>query len=151
MAIMCSRRVQQVVQVQVVFVFLVGGDGVAGLLGFAGGLRVFGGEYVAGAAAADVGGAEGVAADDTVVRELVLVVVGGSGGKGWEEKEEKVYVRLNILPLPRLDGIQVLCHVTVATAAGRHHGRLEGGCLQVFGLETGGLGAVDDVAGAAAA
>ena len=73
MAIMCSRRAQQVVQVQVVLVFLFDCR-VPVLSGFAGGLCVFGREYVACAATADMRGAEGVAADDTVRQQRLMVV-----------------------------------------------------------------------------
>ena len=136
-----------------VIVFLVDRCGLARLVvvgvGFASGVRVrvFGCEYVACAAAPDVRGAVGVAADDTVL-QIVLALV-------FKDRVERVRgygnVRLNILPLPRLNGIRVLGHVTGSAAARRHHGCLEGGRLQVFGHDARGLGTVYYVAGAAAA
>lgn len=68
-----------------------------------------------------------------------------------EVRRREIHIRLNILPLPCLNGIRVLRHVTGSAAASRHHGRLEGWRLQVFGLDARGLGAVYYVAGAAAA
>ena len=59
-------------------------------------------------------------------------------------------LRVDILPRPGLGGIRVLGHVAGAAPTGCHHRRLEGGRLEVLGLELGRHGAVGHVAGAAA-
>jgi hypothetical protein len=68
-----------------------------------------------------------------------------------EAKREEKNLRLDVLAKARLDGIDVLGHVASATATSGDDRGLEGGRLQVLGLQGWGLAAVDNVAGAAAA
>lgn len=60
------------------------------------------------------------------------------------------HVRLNILASARLGSIQTLCHVARTAAAGGDDRGLEGGCLEILGLNGGGELLVDDVTGATA-
>ena len=107
-----------------------------------------------------MGGAVALATEDAIRRGLFLAtecprcfcMPPETDHKDRPAKENKrKNLRLDVLAQPGLGRVRVLGHVAASAAACGDDGRLQGGCLQVLGLERAILAAIVDITGAATA